>query len=309
MDTSWLEDLLALADERNFSRAAEVRNSSQPAFSRRIKALEDWTGATLVDRDTHRISMTSAGDVLLLAAQDVLRRLAQGRNEAREVEAGLAGTVRFASTHALSMTFFPKWLNGLEGQRDDTTISLIADNMVGCERLMLDGHADFLLCHHHPAASHRLDPASFTSIELGTDMLIPLSPAGVEARPLYKLPGKPDHPLPLLAFDERSGMGRILAASNRISEGRAFVKQVFRSHLASLLLTWARDGRGLAWVPLTLAQDDLASGQLVRAGNAEWDVPIDIKLFRLRTRRSPAVEAFWTRALQKAADQNDARIG
>jgi hypothetical protein len=56
MDIMWLEDFIKLADEGNFSRAAEARNLTQPAFSRRIRALEEWVGATLVDRDTIRFS-------------------------------------------------------------------------------------------------------------------------------------------------------------------------------------------------------------------------------------------------------------
>lgn len=298
METAWLEDLLKLAEEGNFSRAAAARNLSQPAFSRRIKGLEDWTGATLVDRDTHRIEMTPAGDALVRVAQDVLRRLAAGRAAAREIDAGQAGTIRFASTHALSMTFFPGWLRRFEGQRGDATISLVADNMAGCERLMLDGRADLLLCHHHPAASHRLDAAGFVSIDLGADVLVPLSPVADDGRPRHVLPGTASNPLPLLEFDEQSGMGRILAASDRIVEGRAMLKPVFRSHLASMLLCWAREGLGMAWLPLTLAQDAIDSGYLVRAGDARWDVPIQIRLFRLRARRSPAVEAFWTLAAQ-----------
>ncbi|MBL9048416.1 MAG: LysR family transcriptional regulator, partial [Tabrizicola sp.] len=45
MDLNWLEDFLALAESRSFSRAAEVRGVTQSAFSRRIRALEDWLGA------------------------------------------------------------------------------------------------------------------------------------------------------------------------------------------------------------------------------------------------------------------------
>ena len=40
MDLDWLKDFLALAEQKNFSRAADARNVSQPAFSRRIRALE-----------------------------------------------------------------------------------------------------------------------------------------------------------------------------------------------------------------------------------------------------------------------------
>jgi len=75
MDTGWLEDFITLAEEGNFSRAAETRNLSQPAFSRRIRALEEWVGTELVDRDTHRIALTEAGEAFRAVAEDVLRRL------------------------------------------------------------------------------------------------------------------------------------------------------------------------------------------------------------------------------------------
>src|SRR3546814_7081942 len=54
MELKWLEDFVSLANTGNFSRSAEERNVTQPAFSRRIKALELWLGAPLVDRSTYR---------------------------------------------------------------------------------------------------------------------------------------------------------------------------------------------------------------------------------------------------------------
>ncbi len=44
MELKWLEDFLSLADSGSFSRSAEQRHVSQPAFSRRIRALEAWPG-------------------------------------------------------------------------------------------------------------------------------------------------------------------------------------------------------------------------------------------------------------------------
>ncbi|PXW63626.1 regulatory helix-turn-helix LysR family protein [Methylobacterium sp. B4] len=50
MDLDWLTDFLALAELKTFSRAAEARNVTQPAFSRRIRALEVWVGTPLFVR-------------------------------------------------------------------------------------------------------------------------------------------------------------------------------------------------------------------------------------------------------------------
>ena len=48
MDLQWLEDFLTLAETRSFSRSAELRGVTQSAFSRRIRALEEWLGTGLL---------------------------------------------------------------------------------------------------------------------------------------------------------------------------------------------------------------------------------------------------------------------
>ncbi|KAB1898868.1 LysR family transcriptional regulator, partial [Micromonospora sp. AMSO1212t] len=50
LELTWLEDFIALAGTRSFSQAAEKRFVTQPAFSRRIRSLEDALGLTLVNR-------------------------------------------------------------------------------------------------------------------------------------------------------------------------------------------------------------------------------------------------------------------
>ncbi len=60
METKWLEDFLSLARTMNFSRSADERFVTQPAFSRRIKALEVWAGTPLIDRDAYPIELTTA---------------------------------------------------------------------------------------------------------------------------------------------------------------------------------------------------------------------------------------------------------
>ncbi len=74
MEFAWLEDFLALVDSGNFSRAAELRHVTQPAFSRRIRALEDWVGADLFERDSHPVTLTEAGHRFRPVVEELLRR-------------------------------------------------------------------------------------------------------------------------------------------------------------------------------------------------------------------------------------------
>lgn len=303
MELAWLEDFLALADCLNFSRAAERRNMTQPAFSRRVRALEGWVGVPLFDRGSHRIALTPAGLQFEPVAQDILRRLYQVQQEARDAQA-LASSLRFVSTFALSLTFFPAWMLKLEETMILGPVELIADNMQACEKIMLGGQAQFLLCHSHAAASHKLDPQEFMSTPIGQDVLMPLTASSADGVPQFLLPGTSDEPVPHLAYSERSGIGRILAAVRAREAPPVWLKPVFTSHLAIALKTMVGQGRGVGWIPASLAGDDLhPKGGLVRAGDGRWDVAVEIRLFRPRARQSERAEDFWAALTQEFGPQ------
>lgn len=292
MDSKWLEDFLALIDSGGFSRAADKRTISQPTFSRRIRSLEQWVGATLVDRSTHTMRLTPAGESFRAVAEATLRRLELGREEARAIAKASSETLRFASTHVLSLTFFPFWLRQLEADAPSSvTVELTADHMVACEQLMVDGAAQFLLCHHHEAANTRLVP-DFRSIQLGEDVLLPvMSPRLAESSTLMTAPQ--------LAFAPESGMGRILSAAWAADGRKPHSQPIFTSHLASVLTAMARNDRGVAWTALSLVKDDLDAGRLVRAGTENDETPIEIRLWRPKARQAPAAEQLWSKILKR----------
>ena len=58
LESKWLEDFVALATTRSFSQAAQKRFVTQPAFSRRIRSLENMLGLTLVNRACTSIELT-----------------------------------------------------------------------------------------------------------------------------------------------------------------------------------------------------------------------------------------------------------
>lgn len=293
METAWLEDFLAMIETGGFSRAAERRGVSQPSLSRRIRSLETWVGASLFDRNTHTVKLTSAGERFRPVAEDTLRQLQLGREEARAAGQATTETLRFAATHVLSLTFFPAWLRGPEaGLPPDAAIVLTADTMAACERLMVEGQSQFLLCHHHETMPTRLG-ADFRSLVLGRDRLLPV------ASPQLIASTAPDK-RPQLAYTMESGMGRILASAWALKGAAPPARPAFASHLAGVITAFARDGLGVGWCPLSLVEEDLKRGTLVRADGAGDEVEIEIRLWRPKARQAAAAEAFWSRQLRLA---------
>lgn len=293
MNLTWLEDFLALASSGNFSRAASDRHMTQPAFSRRVRALEEWLGVALFDRSTHPVTLTETGQWFQSVAQDILTRVARVPDEARAVADASSATLRFASTHALSFTFLPTWLRGLESGSPVGPIQLASDVMHQCETLMLQGRVQFLLCHWHGQVPGRLDSANYRSLRVGCDTLVPVSRPGGKGKPQHVLSVGGSKRAPILAYSSESGLGRIVRALRSGAIEKASSEPVFTAHLASVLKTMALDGRGVAWLPLSLIDQELAAGRLVAAGGAEWSIDLDIRLFRSDASVPSAAENFW----------------
>jgi DNA-binding transcriptional LysR family regulator len=68
---------------------------------------------------------------------------------------------------------------------------------------------------------------------------------------------------------------------------------VFTAHLAVVLKTMALEGRGIAWLPQSLIREELGDGRLLAAGGRDWQIPVEIRLFRRREPEAAAAEAFW----------------
>lgn len=293
MNLSWLEDFLVLSATGNFSRAAEERHMTQPAFGRRVRALEEWIGAELFDRSSQPVRLTHAGQWFQSVANDLLDQVARIPGEARAVaEAGL-NSLRFAATHALSFTFVPGWLRKFESLTMLGTIQLESDVLQRCEALIEQRKVQFVMCHTHPQAPGKLHTEGYASQKVGADVLVPVSAPGADGKPLHRLQGG-GPPVSLLTYSEESGLGCILRETRNYALEKSLTNTVFTAHLASVLRTMALDGRGMAWLPQNLVIEDMKAGTLVAAASPEWSVDLDIRLFRTRGMMGKAAEALWT---------------
>src|ERR687888_1826082 len=73
MELRQLRYLVALAEERSFTRAASKVLVAQPALSQQVAKLETELGVPLVDRTTRRVGMTEAGERLVEHARRGVR--------------------------------------------------------------------------------------------------------------------------------------------------------------------------------------------------------------------------------------------
>lgn len=303
MELSWLEDFLELARTGHFSRAAEARHLTQPAFSRRIRALEEWAGVTLFDRTSQPASLTEAGQRFLPLAESLIRQLAEARRLARDAAAAGDATIRLAATHALSQIFFSAWLRRMEADgRGPWVVHLSSDTLAACERLILDAKAEFLLCHVHDAVPPALPEADFRASPVGEDRLVPCVALAL-APPMSENPEvRLTETLPLLAYSGQSGLGRILRACLGARLPRLLTAPALVADLAGSLRASCLDGRGVAWLPASLADPDIAAGRLVMVAGEAWRIPVSVCLFRPRAALTPRAEAFWQAARQMAGD-------
>lgn len=292
LDLDWLEDFMALADSGNFSRAATMRAIAQPAFSRHIRALETWVGVDLVDRSSHPTELTAAGQKFHGLAADIIAALEAARIKARAAQAESAASLRFAVTHVLSMTFFPQWLTTLEGGEALGPVHLMSDSLQACEDLFVQRRVQFLLCHAHPAVPNKADDLGPPARVLARDVLVPVTATSAGGPAAGSLDVAAFATLPLLGYSEASALGRILRSQLLT---RREVSEVFTAHHAMLLKALVLQGRGIAWLPLSLVRAELDDGGLQSAGGDAWIVPIEIRLYRQPTDLAPTAERLWRR--------------
>ena len=294
MESRWLEDFLSLVDTRNFSRSAEARYTTQPAFSRRIKSLEDWVGARLFNRTTQPISLTPSGERFRPVAEEVLRRLYQGRDDARRVNEVSANTIRFSATHSLSLTFFPLWLRTIEKRSGTLNTRLDSHQFMDCIQSLVRGDCHFMISHAHSKIELSLPPVHFTSKVVGTDRLLPVTLPDTAGEPIDRLPGTEDEPVHYLAYTESSAIGRAVEHMVTHTEEPIFLNRVFVSQLAAVLKSMSREGRGMAWLPESNISEELAAKSLVLAGDETWFIPVEIRLYRAREPLPQMAEELWS---------------
>lgn len=299
MDAGWVEDLIALEECGSLSRAAEARGVTQPAFSRRIAAIEHGLGASLVDRTARPLRPSPALRELMPLVREIAGATRRLRLELRAREAG-AALVTVAAQHSLSTTLLPALAARLGPAAG--LVKLRSVNREDGLALLLAGQVEVLLCHETERQPLVRAGAELIRRTVARDRLAPVCAPGPLAELVAAGVRAPDAPrLPLVAYPPDVFLGRVLwdEAVAALPEGMGMAA-VVESALAPAVLEFALRGAGLAWVPHALAREALATGRLV-ALDALLPAPeLIVSAFRLPGETGATARRFWD-ALPAAA--------
>jgi LysR family transcriptional regulator, hypochlorite-specific transcription factor HypT len=286
METKWLEDFVSLAETRSFSRSAQLRHVTQPAFSRRIQALEVWAGADLVDRSSYPTRLTPAGQTLYAQAIEILQGLQSTRAMLRGHSTAGQDVIEFAVPHTLAFTFFPAWLTQLREEGFGTVKSrLIALNVHDAVHRLVEGGCDLLIAYHHPALPLELDANRYEMVSLGEEVVAPWVRPDAQGAPRYCLPGRAGQPLPYLGYAPGAYLGRIVDQLLKGSPVAMHLDRVYETDMAEGLKAMALEGHGIAFLPHSAVRKEVRSRKLVSALPPEIDrleATMEIRAYRQR---------------------------
>ncbi|TRO10404.1 LysR family transcriptional regulator [Ectopseudomonas mendocina] len=300
MQFKWLDDLLAIAEWKNFSRAAEVRCVTQSALSRRIQSLEEWVGVELVDRGTYPIQLTPVGLTFCEESREALAALLRLRATLRDGGRMRGRSIKVTAGHSLSMTFLPKWLSQFQQQAEQFNTRVVATNIHDAVVALEEGGCDMMIVYHHPAAPILLNREHFDSQALGRDALIPLCAPDKRGKPLYPL-SRGDNAVPYLAYTATTFLGRVVDIVIKNGPVPVPLERCYEADMAMLLMRMAVEGYGVAWLPQSAVIDELERGLLVRAGGEQWSTRLEIRSYCAIANQNPTMRNLWKTLEDKGA--------
>lgn len=203
MDFTALATFVAVAERGSFSLAAESLFTTQSAISKRIRALEDELGVSLIDRLGRSIRLTEAGETFLSRARQLLADADAARDAVRSLGDAVSGRLRLATSHHVGIHRLPPVLRTFVAAHPDVELDLVfMDSEQACDAVA-DGTLEL-------AIVTLPDPAAADDQRLQTRLIWP--------DPLVLVAGA-EHPLSA----RRRLAPRDLAAHRAVLPGRGTV--------------------------------------------------------------------------------------
>lgn len=152
-DLRRLQYFLAVAQERNFTRAADRLHVAQPALSRQVRLLEQELGVELLHRTTHQFELTEAGEFLLEQGPALLSAAEELWRSVRRYGTGERGGVMIAYGASASYETAPRLLRALAERHPGIAMAAAVKSVDEIVAGLSDGSIDLGLVRCPPQAA------------------------------------------------------------------------------------------------------------------------------------------------------------
>ena len=140
-----LKYLIAVADLRNFSKAADKCYVSQPTLSGQIKKVEEWLGVKIFERTNKRVMPTEVGTAIIDVARRILKDVEQIEEMAQNAQDPLAGTFKLGAFPTLATYVFPELAPKISKKMENLKLILIEEKTEVLLAKLRDGSLDAAL--------------------------------------------------------------------------------------------------------------------------------------------------------------------
>jgi DNA-binding transcriptional LysR family regulator len=286
MEFRHLAVFLAVADERNFTRASIRLHTTQSAVSATIQSLEAELGAELFDRSARQIQVTVAGLALIPKARAVLDAVVEARDSVDAVTGGVTGTVSVGFMTSVTLVDIPRLLGTFAVAHPGVRVVLRASERgtSGLTDMLSSGELDIAF-----VGNSAQPPTDVRLIELdSTPLLLTVTSAhrfaSRESIELRELTGERFIDFPL-GFGNRSIIDRAFSDAGLDRDVRFETADV--ADAAALV----KNGLGVAFLPAFLVESEPSLRTLTVEGeNLRLAVSVAISDSR---RPSRAAQLLW----------------
>ena len=299
MEITWLEDLIELDSSRNFSMAATARNITQPAFSRRIRALENWVGTQLIDRSTYPVTLTQAGEMVLESARSLSQDMYRLRDECRNLARVDSDTLNVSALHSIALGVYPDLANRLQASVGSFATRMNATDYYDCLDSLSVGRCELAMCYAHILGPQILATGQFDTATIMTDPLLLVSHPSLAAEAEAALTAEQDRPtLPLVAYSAGCFLGKMQEVLTKIYNGHGIgFDQVFESSMSEAIKRMVLAGIGVGWLPQSVVAEDIATGRLSQIQGRAAVIELDVVVVRKKGTGTPLLEKVWKQIL------------
>lgn len=211
MNTTTMKYVVAVADERSFTKASKLLMVSQPTLSLNIINLEKKLGIPIFNRSTYPITLTSAGRIYVEWAREAILAEEKMLEQIQKQAAAGDNVIRVATSPHRARALMPDLVKRFHDEFPEYVIQIIETNLADIYQLLDEGRADLAL-----SATNEQDAVEYRIYDLQKEIFLLAAPKSFR---ITGAPGEGRYPVvmpeqlreyPFVMLEKPSFVGRLM---------------------------------------------------------------------------------------------------